>query len=226
MFEVGSHGTTSGEIHRARDPVCRATLLLAHGAGAPRTHPFITSMADRLAANGLDVITFNFLYAESGRKMPDRMELLEACYRAAVATVRARIAPSLVGVDRLFVGGKSMGGRVAARIASEEAGLLLAGVILLGYPLHPPDRPSVTRDEILRVRLPLLVVQGTRDPFGSASDLARMVGRANVHAVKEGDHSLVVPKRCGAGFQEYVLDGVARRVSAFTSPGGPGSRPS
>ncbi len=214
-FDVGTHGRVSGAIHRAADPLARATLVLAHGAGAPRTHPFMTSMAARIAKKGVDVVTFNFLYSEAGRKMPDRVELLEATWRAAISTVRARGG---LPTARLFIGGKSMGGRIATHIAAAEEGLVLAGVVLLGYPIHPIGKPKVVRDEILQVKLPMLVVQGTRDELGTAAEMKKLlVGhpRARVHVVEDGDHSLGLPKRLGAERQEHVLDAVADAIAAF-----------
>lgn len=216
-FDVGTHGKVSGAIYRAVDPVGRATLVLAHGAGAPRTHPFMTSMATRIAKKGVDVVTFNFLYAEAGRKMPDRVELLEATWRAAIATVRARGG---LPTERLFIGGKSMGGRIATRIAGAEEGLVLAGVVLLGYPLHPIGKPKVVRDEILRVKVPMLVVQGTRDELGTADEVAKMIAslpRARVHVVDGGDHSLALLKREGPERQERALDAAAGAIAAFVS---------
>jgi uncharacterized protein len=216
-FEVGAHGKVSGAIYRAADPVGQATLVLAHGAGAPRTHPFMTSMATRIAKKGVDVVTFNFLYAEAGRKVPDRVELLEATWRAAIATVRARGG---LPTERLFVGGKSMGGRIATHIAAANEGLVLAGVVLLGYPLHPMGKPDVVRDEILRVPTPILVVQGTRDALGTAAEMKELLGslpRARIHAVDDGDHSLALPKRAGAERQEEALDAVAAAIAAFVA---------
>jgi predicted alpha/beta-hydrolase family hydrolase len=216
-FDVGAHGKVSGAIHRAADPTAQATLILAHGAGAPRTHPFMTGIAARIAKKGVDVVTFNFLYAEAGRKMPDRVELLEATWRAAIATVRARGG---LPRERLFIGGKSMGGRIATHIASENEGLVLSGVVLLGYPLHPIGKPKVVRDEIRRVALPMLVVQGTRDELGTASEMKKMLAgmsKARLHVVEDGDHSLVLPKREGAERQERALDAAATAIAAFIS---------
>lgn len=223
-FEVGSHGSVSGEVTRACNPVTRGTLVLAHGAGAPRTHPFMTSMATRLAAKGVDVVTFNFPYAEAGRRMPDRVEVLESTWRAAIATVRARIG---LPTERLFIGGKSMGGRIATRIASADEGLVLAGVVLFGYPLHPIGKPTVVRDEILRVRLPMLVVQGTRDKLGTAADMQDLLAdmpHAYVHAVAGGDHSLAIPKSEGSARQEELLDAAAAVVATFTATTRPGEK--
>jgi uncharacterized protein len=216
-FDVGTHGRVSGALYRAKDPVARATLILAHGAGAPRTHPFMTSMATRIAKKGVDVVTFNFVYAEAGRKMPDRVDLLEATWRAAIATVRARGG---LPKERLFIGGKSMGGRIATHIAAADDGLAVEGVVLLGYPLHPLGKPKIVRDEILRVPQPLLVVQGTRDSLGSAAEMKKLLaGRTNarVHVVEGGDHSLAVPKRGSATSQEQVFDDVASAIASFVT---------
>ncbi len=193
----------------------KSTLILAHGAGAPRTHPFMTGMAVRLAKLGVDVVTFNFLYAEAGKKIPDRVELLEATWRAAIATVRARVGlPS----ERLFIGGKSMGGRIATRIAAADEGLVLEGVVLLGYPLHPPGKPTSRRDEILGVKQPMLVIQGTRDTFGTAAEMTQTVtglDRARVHTVSGGEHSLNLPRSDGADAQERALSEVATAIAVF-----------
>ncbi|MBN9164349.1 MAG: hypothetical protein BGO98_05600 [Myxococcales bacterium 68-20] len=216
-FHVGAHGKTSGAIYRAADPVGQATLVLAHGAGAPRTHPFMTSMAARIAKKGVDVVTFNFLYAEAGRKAPDRVELLEATWRAAIAAVRARGG---LPTERLVIGGKSMGGRIATHIAAANEGLVLAGVVLLGYPLHPLGKPTVVRDEILRVKLPMLVIQGTRDELGTASEMKKLLARmprARLHTVEGGDHSLALLKREGQERQESELDAAAAEIAAFVA---------
>lgn len=213
-FDVGVHGKVSGAIFHAADPI-HATLVLAHGAGAPRTHPFIVDIAKRIAKRGVDVVTFNFVYAEAGRKMPDRVELLETCWRSAIAAVRSRGG---LRTARLFIGGKSMGGRIATRVASENEGLELAGVVLIGYPLHPLGKPKVVRDEILRVTLPMLVVQGTRDELGTADEVTRMLSslaEARVHAVPGGDHSLALSKREGIEQQHRALDDAASAIATF-----------
>jgi hypothetical protein len=228
-FDVGTHGRVTGAIHRAADPL-EATLVLAHGAGAPRTHPFMVEIASRISGAGVDVVTFNFLYAEAGRRMPDRVELLEACWRAAIATVRARGG---LPTERLFIGGKSMGGRIAARIAGVEEGLVLAGLVLLGYPLHPPGKPRLVREELLGVKIPALVVQGTRDTLGTADEVKRVLARrparspeVELHVVRGGDHSLAVPRTEGPEAQAAALDAVAAAVARFVrSRAGKGTAP-
>ncbi len=216
-IEVATKGSTTALLYRAREPL-GATLILAHGAGTTQTHPFMVGMATRIARRGVDVVTFNFLYAEQGRKMPDRSDTLEATWSAAIASVRARGG---LGTERLFCGGKSMGGRIVSNIAASAAGagLRLAGLVFLGYPLHPQDKPKVRRDEHLpRVPFPMLFVQGSRDALGTATEIRAVVRRlphASLHVVEGGDHSLEIPKRGSAGTQEEALDGAAAAISAF-----------
>ena len=214
-FDVATHGTTTAHVYRASDPVA-ATLLLAHGAGAAHTHPFMMGMAGRIAKRGVDVVTFNFLYTEHGRKMPDRTDLLEACWHAAIASVRARGG---LPTERLFCGGKSMGGRIASNIAASGEGLIVSGLVFLGYPLHPPKKPKIRRDAHLeRVPFPMLFVQGSRDDFGNAKEIRAIVKRlphAALHIVEGGDHSLSLLKREGEAKQAAVLDAAADAIAAF-----------
>ena len=219
-FDVGAHGRVSAAVYRAAEPI-EVTLVLAHGAGAPRTHPFLVGMAARIARRGVDVVTFNFLYAEAGKRAPDRTELLEACWHAAIASVRARGG---LPKERLFIGGKSMGGRIATRIAASGEGTPISGLVLLGYPLHPIGKPKSVRTEILEVpaKIPVLVVQGSRDDLGTADEVAKVVaGRKSVRVVpvEGGDHSFGVPggkTKAGAERQERVFDEVAAAVVEFT----------
>jgi predicted alpha/beta-hydrolase family hydrolase len=214
-FDVAGHGKTTALVYRASEPI-GATLILAHGAGAPQTHPFMTDMARRIARRGIDVVTFNFLYTEQGRKLPDRSDLLEACWRAAIASVRARGGPR---TERLFCGGKSMGGRIASNVAAAGGGLVIAGLVFLGYPLHPPNKPKARRDEHLAaVPFPMLFVQGSRDALGDAREMRALVKRlpsAELHVVQGGDHSLALPKRDGAEVQDEALDAAADAIAEF-----------
>jgi predicted alpha/beta-hydrolase family hydrolase len=175
-----------------------ATLILAHGAGAGQTHPFMTTVARGLSERGVDVVTFDFLYMQQRRKMPDRMPQLVACYRAAIEKAREDLESAR---ERLFIGGKSMGGRAATHVAADAAddpALKLSGIVLLGYPLHPPGRPDQLRDAHLPgVKCPMLFVQGTRDAFGTPDELKPVLARrlspnavtAEIHEVDGGDHS-------------------------------------
>jgi uncharacterized protein len=179
------------------------TLILAHGAGAGQSSAFIVAFAAALAERGIDVVTFNFPYMELGRRIPDPSARLEASYRAVIETVRERRP---FGHDRLAIGGKSMGGRIASQVAAGDVGEL-AGLVLLGYPLHPPGRPDRLRAAHLReVRTPMLFVQGSRDAFGTPAELQPIIEqigrRAELYVVEGGDHSFKVPNSAGIRQQD------------------------
>lgn len=130
-------------------------VLLAHGAGTNQDHPMMVLLRDRLAEEGLHVLTFNYPYAERGSKRPDRAEKLIRCHRGAADFFRPR-------VDRLFLAGRSMGGRMATLLVAQ--GDRADGVVLYAYPLHPAGKPEKLRiDHFPDVRVPLLFLQGTRD---------------------------------------------------------------
>jgi predicted alpha/beta-hydrolase family hydrolase len=163
------------------------------------------------------VVTFNFLYAEAKKRVPDRNDVLEATWRAAIAAVLGRAA---VATGRLFVGGKSMGGRIATQVAS-KGDLELGGLVLLGYPLHPPGRPTQLRSSHLPgVTAPMLFVQGSRDVFGTPEELRPIVERLSagtrVFVIEGGDHSLSRPKSIGESL-DVTLGRVADEVAGFVS---------
>ena len=169
-FNVGGRTSTALAYAAAGGERSNATLVLAHGAGAPQQSAFMVGFARGLADLGVDVVTFNFLYTEQRRRVPDRTEALDACYRAAIGAARQH-----VGRDTVFIGGKSMGGRIATHLAAADDAVALgiAGVVLLGYPLHPPGKPDQPRAAHLpRIRVPMLFVQGERDPFGTRTNFA------------------------------------------------------
>jgi predicted alpha/beta-hydrolase family hydrolase len=176
-----------------------ATLILAHGAGAPQSSAFMVDFARGLARRGCQAVTFNFPYTEQGRRLPDRAPTLEACFRDVIAAIRARAD---LGTGPLVIGGKSMGGRIASHLAAQ--GLAdLAGLVALGYPLHPPGRPEQLRAEHLaRIRQqlrPALV------PLGAT---------ATLQVVEGGDHSFKVPKR-GPITQEEVFERVQDEIARW-----------
>jgi predicted alpha/beta-hydrolase family hydrolase len=196
-----------------------ATLILAHGAGAGQRHPFMTNFARALSEQGgIDVMTFDFLYMHQRRKVPDRMPQLVACYRAVIAAARKHLDSAR---NRLFIGGKSMGGRAATHVAAEDPALQLSGIILLGYPLHPPGRLDQLRDaHLLNVKYPMLFVQGTRDTFGTPDELRPVLGKLSpaptLHVVEGGDHSFKIggkdPKKQLAAYgdaQNTIIDWIA-----------------
>ncbi|MCA1286121.1 alpha/beta family hydrolase [Salipiger bermudensis] len=178
------------------DPAARATILLAHGAGAPMDTPWMAAVAGKLAERGLRVARFEFAYMAGRRsggskRPPPKVTLLAEEYRAAIA--------ALPGGGRLIIGGKSMGGRVASLIADELfAEGRIAGLLCLGYPFHPTGKPETLRTEHLAaLRPPTLICQGTRDPFGTREevagyDLSRAIA---LHWLDDGDHDLKPRKR-------------------------------
>jgi len=210
-IDVAAGQRTTALLYAAHASTRRpSTLMLAHGAGAPQQHPFMVDFARGLSERGLDVVTFNFLYTEQRRKVPDRMPQLVACYRAAIDAARAAISSAR---ERLFIGGKSMGGRAATHVAADDRALTLAGIVLLGYPLHPPGRPDQLRDaHLTNVGRPMLFVQGTRDTFGTPSELkpilASLLPLPTLHHVEGGDHSFKIAGRDAKARQSAVYGDV------------------
>jgi len=184
------------------------TIILGHGAGANQLSPIMRLFASGLAERGFDSITFNFVYMEKGRRVPDPKAKLEGCYRAVIEAAHEH--KKLKG-NRVVIGGKSMGGRIASQVAAtEEYAEKLAGLVFLGYPLHPPGKPEQLRDAHLKeIRAPMLFVQGSRDSFGTAEELRAVIKRfhlpATLHIVEGGDHSFKVPKSSGFS-QQQVYD--------------------
>jgi hypothetical protein len=172
-----------------------------------------------LAARGLDVVTFNFLYSEQHRRVPDRTEKLEACYRAVVRAVTGHTA---LDGNVLCLGGKSMGGRIASHLAADqgsEVAQVIAGLVFLGYPLHPPGKPHQLRAAHLqKIRVPMLFVQGSRDPFGTPAELDPILdslpAATTLHVVENGDHSLV-PSRTTSASVDMVYDGIQDTIAKW-----------
>ena len=167
-----------------------AAVVLGHGAGAGQTSPFMVRTAEGLAERGVTAATFDFAYMAARRSAPDRAPVLEARWREAIAQAKGQF-----GSLPLFIGGKSMGGRIASHVAAQgHPGL--AGLIFLGYPLHPPGQPEKRRDAHLpSIAEPMLFVQGTRDEFGSSEEIRALLPRlqrATLHEVAGADHSFKV----------------------------------
>ncbi|WP_172332654.1 alpha/beta family hydrolase [Mangrovicoccus sp. HB161399] len=207
----------------------RTTVLLAHGAGAGMDTPFMTAIAEGLAARGLRVARFEFAYMAARRtggskRPPPKVEALEEEYRAAVA--------DLACDGPLVIGGKSMGGRVASLMADELwAAGRIAGLLCLGYPFHPRGKPGSLRTAHLeRLRTPALVCQGTRDPLGSREEVEGygLPDGIALAWLEDGYHDLAPRRRMTALSQEDHLhsacDAVAGWLQDMARPGhgGPG----
>ena len=215
--------STSALVYRAGDHPIGATLVLGHGAGAGQRSAFMVEFAHALSALGVDLVTFNFLYTEQRRRIPDRAPALEACYTAVVHAVRRDVASA---ARHLFIGGKSMGGRIATHLAAADADLPIDGLVLLGYPLHPPGRPDRRRDKHLpSIHRPMLVVQGSRDAFGLPAELqpilAAMTPPPVLEVIADGDHSFKLARKnppaqaaVFADMQRTIANWIRRLVDA------------
>ena len=193
------------------------TFILGHGAGAGQLHPFMRLFASGLAERGIDVLTFNFIYMEQRRSVPDPKAKLESCY---LAVIDAATRHKKLKGNRLATGGKSMGGRIASQVAAQpESAREIAALVFLGYPLHPPGRPDKLRDAHLpEIKAPMLFVQGSRDTFGTPEELRAVFKKHHLsptlHVVEGGDHSLKVPKSLGVT-QDQVYASVMDTIAGW-----------
>lgn len=169
------------------------TVVLAHGAGAPMDSPFMVAFAEGLAARGLRVARFEFPYmtqrrATGKKRQPDRAPVLEATWLNVI---------DHLGANKLVIGGKSMGGRIASMVA-DAAGV--RGLVCLGYPFHPPGKPEKTRTaHLAELRTPTLILQGTRDSLGNAEAVAgyTLSPAIRLHWLEDGDHGFKPRKASG-----------------------------
>jgi len=207
-----------------------AGLILAHGAGGGQQSRFMVEAGRALAGRGITTATFDFPYMTQGRSVPDKAPVLEASWRTAIETAREHT--SFDGLP-LFIGGKSMGGRMASHVASQGV-KDVRGLIFLGYPLHPPGRADQRRDAHLpAITEPMLFVQGTRDQFGTADEiralLPRLNSRTRLYEVADGDHSFKVRVKTAGRSQQAVIDALfdeaARFITDLSSPNGAAPAP-
>jgi len=202
-------GTVSAKYARPRSPF--ATIVVAHGAGAGMDHPFLVGFARACLEEGMATMRFNFPYIESGRRSPDTEAVLRDTWRAAFEAARERRKR-----EPVWASGKSLGGRLASMCAADGE-IDPAGLVFLGYPLHPPGKPERIRDEHLyRVDVPMLFLQGTSDPFASPELLDRVVkklgDRATLVPFEGGGHSFEVrgrkrdPREVGASLAPHAAE--------------------
>jgi predicted alpha/beta-hydrolase family hydrolase len=209
QIEIGKHSAVSALL--IRPPHARACFVFAHGAGAGMTHAFMESVASGLCERGVATLRYQFPYMEKGGKRPDAPAAAHAAVRAAVAEA-GRWCEGLP----LIAGGKSFGGRMTSQAQAIAPLPDVKGLVFLGFPLHPPGKPSDERAKHLAdVNVPTLFMQGTRDDFAELSLLEPVVKSlapsASLHLVQDADHSLHVPKRSGRNDRE-VMDEV---IEAF-----------
>jgi predicted alpha/beta-hydrolase family hydrolase len=187
----------------------RAILILGHGANNDLEHPVIKGTHERLARKGMATVRFNFPYAEAGRKKPDADEVLEAALRQVLQYV---VELETFKGTEIFLGGKSMGARIAAQVVAQGVGA--RGLVFLGYPLHPPGKPEALRDKPLYLLpCPALFIEGSRDPFCRfdrlGEVLARMPVRTDLHVLPGLGHSY---ERGAEPVTPEVLDEVSRVI--------------
>ena len=195
-LRVGDTHTVSGLLSAPPHP--RACYVLAHGAGAGMSHPFMDAVATELAQRGIATLRYHFPFMEQGAKRPDPPKLAHATVRAAVAQA-GRILPAVA----LVAGGKSFDGRMTSQAQAASALPGVRGLAFLGFPLHPAGRPSDERTEhLLKIEVPMLFLQGTRDKLADLGLLQRVTqhlgARASLQLFRDADHSFRVPGRGAA----------------------------
>jgi len=212
--------TSAGEVGAVlmRPENARWLMVLAHGAGAGMHHAFMTGVAHSLVRNGIASFRYQFPYMERGKRAPSPQSILLKTVRSAVAAAREHGGDLL-----LLAGGKSLGGRMTSVAASQEALPEVKGIVFFGFPLHAPGKPSDERGEhLLKVRLPILFLQGTRDKLADLAllrpicDRLQMQGQARLHIIDGADHSFHVPKRSGRTDKD-VLEELGKVVADWAS---------
>jgi len=192
---------------RTSAPAARWMLVYAPGAGSNINDPFGVYAARELAKHRVTTMRFQFPYMEAGRRGPDRAPVLEAAWRAVIDAARD-------GKTRLVAGGRSMGGRIASQVAAQ--GAHVDALALFAYPLHPPGKPELTRDEHLgQIRVPVLFCSGTNDAFGSPDELraaAKKVRRATLHLLDGADHGFAVRRSSGRTREDVWSEAVAAMI--------------
>jgi predicted alpha/beta-hydrolase family hydrolase len=211
---LGTGGAVSAVAARPEGfaPVVTPAVVLAHGAGADMSTALLAAVHEGLGAAGYLALKFNFPYTERGARAPDPRPVLEECYRRVLEWLAGH-SPYRPG--KIVIGGKSLGGRIASHLAA--GGAHVAGLLFLGYPLHPAGQPAKLRaDHLPAIEAPMLFLAGTRDALCDLSRLrpvlARIGPRATLHTVEGGDHSFRTPKRLGRSDADVRAEIV--RVSA------------
>lgn len=197
----------------------QARILFAHGAGQDSSSPFMQMLPTLLQLHGIEAVLFDFDYMikarETGkRRPPERLPKLQAQFAARIEREQRALNEQGLNLP-LFIGGKSMGGRVSSTLVDETEGVF--GAICLGYPFHPPGKPEKLRTEHLRtLEKPILILQGTRDTFGKQQEVAEyeLSGSINVRYIEDGDHSFTPRKASGLTWEQNMAD-AAQQIASF-----------
>src|SRR6266436_5250559 len=213
-FRFGMEGGGEVSALLLRPAKARQLLVLAPGAGAGMSHPFMEKLAGELAGVGVATLRYQFPYMEARRRAPDAPAVLTATVVAAVRAA-AEAAPGLP----LLAGGKSMGGRMTSQAAAQRPLDGVQGLVFFGFPLHPPNQPGTKRaDHLAKVAMPMLFLQGTRDTFADLKRLrpvcAKLGSRATLHVIETADHSFHVLKKSGRSDPE-VLRELAEKAASW-----------
>ncbi len=203
-IETGNAGAVSALL--VLPPQARACFVLAHGAGAGMTHPFMETVAAGLCDRNVATLRYQFPYMEKTSKRPDSPPVAHATVRAAV-TEAARCCPGLA----LIAGGKSFGGRMTSQAQAIAPLPGVAGLAFLGFPLHPVGKPSDERAEHLSdIHVPMLFMQGSHDKLAELKLLEPLIERlgpsASLYLVQQADHSFHVPARSGRNDREVMSE--------------------
>lgn len=218
-INVSATDETSGLLSLPARGHKGTAVILAHGAANDMTHPLLATFAEGLARAGYPVLRFNFLYADHGRKAPDRESLLVATWAAAYRFLKEG---SGLRVDEVAAAGKSMGGRIASQMAAHGQ-LLISRLILLGYPLHRMGDSSILHDSHLyNITIPMLFIEGTRDTLCDVDALREVLSRLkaphDLFTIEGGDHSFHVPKSTGLTEAEIYTRIVKKALEWLSVP--------
>ncbi|MEM6642501.1 MAG: alpha/beta fold hydrolase [Bacteroidota bacterium] len=191
LFLNETLGKITYEVHDT--PISEAVLLIAHGAGTDLNHPFLKQLAEKIYDHGISVIRFNFPFMEKGKRPPTTpQDALTTWHKMIMEAIK------LFHFQKIYIGGKSYGGRMASILLAENSELAVNGVIYYGFPLHPPGKESKDRATHLdKIKLPQLFIQGTNDKLAAFSlieEVVKTISDASLIPVKEADHSFVRPK--------------------------------
>ena len=213
-FRFGVEGGGEVSALLLRPAKARRLLVLAHGAGAGMSHPFMEKLAGELAGVGVATLRYQFPYMEARRRVPDAPAVLMAMVVAAVRAA-AEAAPGLP----LLAGGKSMGGRMTSQAAAQRPLDGVRGLVFFGFPLHSPNQPGTKRaDHLAKVAMPMLFLQGTRDTFADLQLLSpvctKLGSRATLHVIETADHSFQMLKTSGRSDPE-VLRELAEKTASW-----------